>query len=99
MDKVNLPDGRWFDRDEAKVFDESTEWDGSNYISCATGSQWEHEELIRTPSGVWILHSWSQWQGSRPDLEEISESEAHRWLIRHGHSAHIPKDVVEAMKI
>lgn len=77
--------GKWFDRDKALRWDESTRWDGSNHISCATGSQWNHEELYRTASGRWILHTWSQWQGSSSSWEEIAHQAAVLWLSQHGH--------------
>ena len=66
MDRINIygepgDDGRrpligWFDRDAAKGrYDEDTRWDGSNHVSVATGSQWDHEMLYRTPQDRWVL--------------------------------------------
>lgn len=74
--------GRWFDEDEAIKFDEDTRWDGQNRISVATGSQWEHERLFYTSSGVWVLRRWSQWQGSTESYEELTQDAATRWLSR-----------------
>ncbi|WP_038040171.1 hypothetical protein [Thermorudis peleae] len=74
--------GRWFDREKATRFDEAREWDGRNWVSKATGSQWDHEELYRTKSGRWIRHWWSQWQGSTDRWEEVTEAEAVRWLLQ-----------------
>jgi hypothetical protein len=73
---------RWFDLDTAERFDEATIWDGRNRISLAMKSQWDHEELYRTASGRWVLHWWSQWQGTVDRWEEISEAEAAAWLIQ-----------------
>jgi hypothetical protein len=84
MNRINLS-GSWFDMDKAKVWEESTRFDGNNYISVATGSQWDHEELIRTRKGKLILHSWSQWQGSGEEYQEITIAEAVDWMVRHGH--------------
>ena len=83
MSRVTLTDdsGRWFD-DDCTCFDESTRWNGNNHISCATGSQWNHEALYYTRSGRWVLYAWSQWQGSLPTYCSIDESEAVAWLIQ-----------------
>jgi hypothetical protein len=47
-----------------------------------TGSQWNHEQLYRTKGGRWILHGWSQWQGSTDSWAEITNETAARWLVR-----------------
>lgn len=86
MARINLGNGRWFDTSAAEVFKEDTRWNGQNHISCATGSQWDHEELYRTRRGVWILHWWSQWQGSVPEYREIQPDEARTWLIDQNHA-------------
>ena len=86
MKRIVLDNGQWFDRDKADRYEEDTRWNGNNHVSLATGSQWEHEELYRTKGGRWILHSWSQWQGSTPHWEEISDVTAARWLVVNGHA-------------
>lgn len=83
-----LDDGRWFDSSKAEEFEESTWFDGHNHISRATGDQWAHETLYRTAGGRWILHSWSQWQGSNESYEEISNEHAARWLVLNEHKEH-----------
>lgn len=88
--RIQIGGGRWFDAETAECFNESTWWDGNNRISQATGSQWDHESLIRTASGNWILHWWSQWQGSKGRHTVVSAEEAQVWLIDNGHG-----DVVE----
>lgn len=80
--------GRWFDAEQAQVWEEKTWWDGSNYYSRATGSQWEHETLYRTASGRWVLHAWSQWQGSHASWKELEKNHAARWLSKNGHKPH-----------
>ena len=85
MARINLGNGQWFDPKAAECFPEDTRWNGQNHISCATGSQWDHEELFRTAKGAWILHSWSQWQGSTPHYEEVSPEVARQWLIDQDH--------------
>lgn len=86
MARVNIFDENrelegWFDDAKAERFEEATRWDGSNHISIATGSQWDHEALYRTVGGRWVLHSWSQWQG-RPEVYRfLEDQEAETWLL------------------
>jgi hypothetical protein len=77
----------WFDLDRADHFPEGKRWDGSNNISLATGSQWEHEALYRTAGGRWVLNSWSQLQGTTPEWVFATEGEAREWLLRNEYSA------------
>ena len=72
----------WFDYDKAEVFWENTEWDGSNRISVITGSQWDHEALLRTSGGRWVIRAHSNRQGVMDSYRFISDSEAREWLIR-----------------
>lgn len=71
----------WFDIDKATAYEEDTEWDGNNRISKATGSQWDHQILYRTAKGRWVLHCWSQYQGSTPSYEFVTDEVAREWLI------------------
>lgn len=80
--------GQYFDKDKAVKFDEATWWDGSSFVSCATGSDKEHEQLYRTKGGKWILHHKSQWDGIPVSYKEISNSEAAAWLVRNDHDPH-----------
>lgn len=79
--------GRWFETSTASYWEESTKWNGSNRISCATGSQWDHERLYQTAGGRWVLHHWSQWQGRMDRWEEITPADAARWLSINDHDA------------
>ena len=71
----------WFDEAKAEEFKEATRWDGSNHISIATGSQWDHQALYRTAGGRWVLHRWSQWQGRPETYQFVTEKEAETWLL------------------
>lgn len=84
MKRQHLDAGGWFDLDAAERWEETTRWDGSNHISKATGSQWEHEALYRTRSGSWVLNHWSQYQGRPETWEQIEPKDAAAWLIRCG---------------
>ena len=74
----------WFD-DETKGcirFREGTRFDGSNHISIATGSQWDHEALYLTGRNRrWVLNSWSKRQGGDDVYSLITEADAFRWLL------------------
>jgi len=92
MDSYRMPDGTIVKPDNAvKSWEEGTRWDGRNHISMATGSQWNHQQLYKTRRGRYWLEHWSQWQGSMPYAEWISEMEAARWLILNGEE--LPEDL------
>jgi hypothetical protein len=88
MRRVNLTDenglktSSWFDADSATYFKEETYHDGRNWISKATGSQWNHECLIITAKKRFILSQFSDYQGSKDVREIISKEQAVEWLIR-----------------
>lgn len=86
MARISLTDGsgHWYDSAKAVDFDEDVWFDGSNQISKATGSQWEHETLRYTRGGRWVLRSYSQWQGTSTSHDEIDEGRAIDWLIEQG---------------
>jgi len=71
----------WFDADRAALYIEDTDWDGSNQTSVNTRSQWEHEGLYRTAQGRWVLHRWSDYQGTLPSYEFVSAATAREWLL------------------
>jgi hypothetical protein len=89
-----LTEGGWINLDTATEFTESTHWDGRNHISDNTGSQWEHQALYCTRKGVYILHSWSQWQGSSESWERVDAVTAAEWLVRNGEEA--PDETIAA---
>jgi hypothetical protein len=80
--RIALGDGRWFDGTKAKRIKGDYDWNGSNYISVNTGSQWHHQDLYLTAKGVWVKHCCSNISGNLPTWEVISENEALRWLIK-----------------
>ncbi len=85
----------WFDKDTAKEFREKTRFDGFNQISLSTGSQWDHQALYCTKSNNWVLHSYSQRQGSLESWEKIEELEAANWLVKNEYdSEDIPKNLL-----
>ena len=75
----------WFDIGKSTQYLEDTHFNGSNMISVNTGSQWDHEALYRTKSGSWILHCWSQWQGSGETWTLIDDETAAAWLVANNH--------------
>lgn len=85
MARQEIADGRWFDPDAARVWEEGTKFDGNNRISLATGSQWDHEQLYLTAKGHWVVNAWSQWQGTSETYRAIDPAEAAMWLVRNEH--------------
>lgn len=70
------------DTDKAtKFWKEDSNWDGSNWISAATGSQWEHQTLYRSRKGRYYIEHSSNWANRMSYAEWISPQEATRWLI------------------
>jgi hypothetical protein len=92
MSRVVLKNGRWFDTDKAKKWEEDTHW-----LSVHTRSQWDHEALYHTASGTWVLHHWSQWQGSIETWEIITNEEAAEWLSRNDH-LDVPQEIKEIIE-
>ena len=93
--------GKWFEKSEATEFSENTWWNGSNYISSATGSQWDHQELFYTRCGLWVLHCWSQYQNIQESYHEIDQPHAVDWLISQEHFGDLgglPDDVRMAVQ-
>lgn len=101
MRRIHLTDGtgRWFDLDRAARFEEGRTWDGRNWVSDATGSQWDHEELYQTASGKWVLHRWSQWEGSLPIYQLIGPNAAYDWLVRNGYADVVPPEALAAREV
>ena len=92
MNRINIGGGRWFNSNSAECYEEAAERDSNgNLISHATGSQWDHECLYQTSSGVWVLNWWSQWQGSTETYKVVAEKCAYAWLIDNNHE--VPGDV------
>lgn len=81
----------WFDKDKAEQFDEDTRWDGNNKISVHTVDKFAHQILYRTAKGRWVLHRWSQWQGSQPTYEFVTDEAARQWLTVNNDDAVIAK--------
>lgn len=86
MKRIALTDGsgKWFDAEKAELFKEETYWNGNNHISKATGSQWNHEYMYITKSGVFVLNCWSNYQGSVETYEEVSKNYAAEWFAKQG---------------
>src|SRR5262245_19371403 len=94
MARYETEDGTVVDVDKATArWDEDTYWNGQNHISKATGDQWLHQTLYKSRKGrYYILHT-SQWQGSRDQVEFVSNKAAARWLVLNDHN--IPEDLAK----
>ena len=75
-------DGRAFETKNAKLTFEDKSWhDGHNFISYATGSQWQDERLYLSTKDQWyIVHS-SRMQGESDDARCVDCDEAAQWLL------------------
>lgn len=92
MTKYRMDDGTVVDTDRATArYDEDTRFDGNDHISVATGSQWAHQTLHRSRKGRYYIEHSSQWQGSTPRAEWISEHQAAAWLMANDHP--VPTDL------
>ncbi len=82
MARFRMDDDTIVDTDKAAAtWEESTDWDGNNHISRATGSQWNHQTLYKSAKGRYYLVHSSQWQGSVDHAEWATPQEAARWLL------------------
>jgi len=87
-----MDDGSVVDTDKASLhWEEDTYWDGSNHISKATGSQWDHETLYRSRKGRYYTEHTSAYHQGRVNIEWVSPEEAVRWLLVNGHE--LPDDL------
>ena len=94
MARYQMDDGTIVDTKNAvSKWDESTDWNGNNHISRATGSQWLHQTLYRSRKGRYYIVHESQWQGSSPRAEWVSNHEAARWLL--AMEEELPDDLAE----
>ena len=82
MTRQALNGGGWINLETAKKYTEERDFDGRNMISVNTHSQWEHECLYQSAGGAYVLHSWSQYQGSHDTWQRLSLTEAVAWLVR-----------------
>lgn len=90
MTRIAITDGsgRWFSQNTAEYFKEDTYHNGNNWISKATGTQFEHEGLYRTAGGRFILHKWTDYQGGPNTYEEVSNEDAAIWFSINGYEPH-----------
>ena len=70
-----------FDYDKAEKFLEDTDWDGENRVSVPTGSRSEHQLLLRTIGGRWVLNEYSNYAGTRETYRFITDERAREWLL------------------
>jgi len=92
MSTYRMDDGTVVKTENAtQSWKEDKRWDGNNMISVATGSQWEHQELHRSRKGRYWIECWSNWQGSTPHAEWISNHAAAQWLMHNDHE--LPEDL------
>ena len=80
--KYRMEDGTVINTEKAPLeWEEKCDWDGSNNISRATGTQWDHEKLYRSRRGRYYVEYWSQWQRKLPYCQWVDERKAVEWLL------------------
>jgi hypothetical protein len=94
MSTYRMDDGTVVKTENAiKHWNEANRWDGNNHISKATGSQWNHETLYQSRKGRYWKECESQWQGSTPHAEWLSNHSAAQWLLANDHD--LPADLAD----
>jgi len=84
--------GAIFDTEKAKShWSEASDWNGSNHISRATGSQWNHEDLYLSKKGRYYVVRSSDIQGRQDEMEILTPWEAVAWLLLNDHD--LPEDL------
>jgi hypothetical protein len=92
MSTYRMSDGTVVKTENAtQIWEEAKDSNGSNLISRATGSQWLHQTLYRSRKGRYYIEHFSQYQGSLPSAEWVSNEEAARWLIHNDEK--LPEDL------
>jgi hypothetical protein len=82
-----MTDGTIVNSEKAvQQWQEATDWNGSNHISRATGTQWDHQCLFLSSKGRFWLLATSQWQGSTASGRYVDNAEAAAWLLENDHA-------------
>jgi len=61
------------------------------FVAVGTAVRATDGQSYRTAKGRWVLHRWSQWQGSEPTYEFITDEAAKQWLTINNDDAVIAK--------
>jgi hypothetical protein len=92
MARYQTHDGKMADTEKAREsWEEKSDFNGNNFISRATGSQWKHETLYLSAKGNYYIEHTSQWQGSMPGACFVDPCAAAQWLLNNGHE--LPEDL------
>jgi len=92
MATYRMDDGTVIKTENATArWDEDRVWNGSNHISRATGSQWDHEALYRSRKGRYYIEHTSQWQGKLDYATWIDHRSAAEWLL--ANDEELPEDL------
>ena len=87
-----MEDGKVLDTDKASAeWEEAIDWNGRNFVSRPTGSQWEHETLYRSSRGRYFIERTSQRLGSKPHADLVTNERAAVWLRTNDHD--LPQDL------
>lgn len=75
-------ENKWFDDKKAEFFQGESYHNGQNWIQKSTKSQFSGENLYLTASKVWVLNTWSTYQGVSPSYSIISKEDAMNWFLK-----------------
>jgi hypothetical protein len=93
MSKYRLEDGKVLNTDKASAeWEEAIDWNGQNFVSRPTRSQWEHETLYRSSKGRYYIERTSQRPESRPYAVLVTNEQATAWLLANDHE--LPQELV-----
>jgi len=94
MARYHMQDGTVVDTSNAtQSWQESRDHNGQNFISRATGSQWNHETLHKSRKGRYWKECKSDWQGSTDRAEWLSPQAAAAWLLLNDEE--VPEDLAQ----
>ena len=94
MSKYKMDDCTVVNTEKATAcWNEDERWDGSNWISKATGSQWHHERLYRSSKGRYYIEQWSSYESVLDSAIWTEKREAATWLLANGHE--LPEELVK----
>jgi Tfp pilus assembly protein PilX len=75
-------------------WNETTDWDGSNHIGRASGSQWHQQILHRSRKGRYYIEYISSVSGEQYQAEWVGSREAARWLLHN--DIELPSDLTKS---
>ena len=99
MNRQQLNNGSWFDRDKATKYDEYVPHNGNNSVSVHTNDQWRGKTLWKTASGTYVMCEWSAWQGESNRWYVVTEDEANYWFYTNEDYDKLPPEFLASKEV